>query len=68
MVIFSDNGFTIKVDTDETSPIEVWQGMYDDLLDLLLTESVTGNKPRGLIIDLLKNMMPDIEVSEKMLS
>lgn len=67
MVQFKENSFVIEVPTG-VNPIESWLTTHDELIDLLQSQSVDMiNDIPYHALELLRNMMPDIEMAKRMI-
>jgi hypothetical protein len=60
MVEFNKDGFSIHIKTQH-APGEHWKNTVDDIIGLLQTETTSDTmNERFFILELLKQMMPDI--------
>lgn len=67
MVQFNENSYTITVKTG-TNPGENWQQTIDELLEMqqCLNPEMVGDKIFYYAFDLIRNMLPDIDLAIKM--
>lgn len=65
MIQFTANSFTITVDCGG-NPIEDWLMLHDDIVSLLQSQDSDMLNKHFAAIDLLRQMMPDVDLGKKM--
>lgn len=64
-IIFNHDSFEIKVKTGH-DPVESWLDMQNEMIDVLKSEDEQLNRKRPHILELLRNMLPDLDTARKM--
>lgn len=65
MVQFNEKSFTITVECGN-NPIEDWLCTYDDIITILQTQDKDMLQKPYNLLELLRQMMPDIPTAKKM--
>lgn len=67
MVQFNEKGYTVTINTG-TNPIEDWQELQSEILGVLAALDTEANcMPMPFrLINLLRDMQPDLQVAKKM--
>lgn len=65
---FNKTAFVVTVECN-TNPIEDWTDTRDELIDVLqcLDADLTAGRKYSKVLELLRCMMPDMEMAKKML-
>lgn len=66
MVTFSENGFTITVET-KGNPVENWLETHSEMVDALQCEDELMLAKRFHYLELLRNLVPDWETAQRLI-
>ena len=68
MVQFNPNGYAIVIETGVVNPIEEWQELQVEILNVLsVLDTETNCLPMPFrLVNLLREMQPDLDVAKKM--
>ncbi len=68
MVQFKENGYAIVIETGVVNPIEEWQELQVEILNVLsVLDTETDCLPMPFrLLNLLREMQPDLDIAKKM--